>query len=130
MTPLQIQRLLACVFLGLGGWALLFPAQVLSIGIRAEINSGDIVSTVLMGCFGAQAALGGTVMFLSRFTPRTFLVFGILGSVPFFVFNYYFVFVEPVFNQWMLLDFAGNIAILTLCLMGYLGMKKSGQETT
>ncbi|MEM1391226.1 MAG: hypothetical protein AAGG45_09110 [Pseudomonadota bacterium] len=130
MTPLQIQRLLACVFLGLGGWALLFPAHVLSIGIRPEINSGDIVSTVLMGCFGAQAVLGGTVMLLSRFIRRTFLVFGVLGSVPFFVFNYYFVFVEPVFSNWMLLDFAGNIAILTLCLMGYLGMRKSGQETT
>ncbi|MEM9375162.1 MAG: hypothetical protein AAGA72_03000 [Pseudomonadota bacterium] len=130
MTPLQIQRLLACVFLGLGGWALFLPGQVLSIGIRSDLNSGDVVSTVLMGCFGAQAVLGGTVMLLSRFTQRTFLVFGILGSLPFFVFNYYFVFIVPVFSSWMLLDFAGNIAILTLCIMGYLGMKKTGQQTT
>lgn len=130
MAPILIQRLLAIVFLGLGGWALFFPAQVLSIGIRPELQTGDTVTTVIMGCFGAQAVLGGTIMFLARFTPMTFLVFGIIGSVPFFVFNYYFVFVTEVFTRWMLLDFAGNIAILTLCLMGYFGLKARGMETT
>lgn len=130
MAPLTIQRLLALVFLCLGGWALVAPNQVLSLGIRPELQTGDTVTAVIMGCFGAQAVLGGTVMLLSRFTPRTFLVFGILGSVPFFFFNYYFVFVVEIFTRWMLLDFVGNIAILSLCLMGYLGMKKRGMETT
>ena len=130
MAPLHIQRLLAFVFLGLGGWALFFPSHVLSIGIRPELNNGDPVTVIIMGCFGAQAVLGGTIMLLSRFTARTFLVFGIIGSVPFFVFNYYFVFVTEIFTQWMLLDFAGNIAIFARCMMGYYGVKKSGQETT
>ncbi len=130
MAPIHIQRLLAFVFLGLGGWALFFPAHVLSIGIRPELYNGDPVTTIIMGCFGAQAVLGGTIMLLSRFTPRTFLVFAFLGSVPFFVFNYYFVFVVEVFTRWMLLDFVGNVAIFTLCMMGYLGMKRAGMETT
>lgn len=130
MAPIHIQRLLACVFLGLGSWALFFPAHVLSVGVRPELYTGDPVTIIIMGCFGAQAVLGGTVMLLSRFTPRTFLVFGILGSVPFFAFNYYFVFVVEVFTRWMLLDFAGNIAIFSLCMLGYFGMKKRGQETT
>ncbi|MEQ8823757.1 MAG: hypothetical protein RIC14_05230 [Filomicrobium sp.] len=130
MAPIHIQRLLAFVFLGLGGWALCFPSQVLSIGIRPEFNTGAAVTTVLMSCFGAQAVLCGLVMALSRFTAQTFLVFGIVGSLPFFVFNYYFVFVVEMFTSWMLLDFAGNIAILVLCLLGYFGVKNSGQETT
>lgn len=130
MAPITIQRLLAVVFLGLGGWALCFPSHVLSIGIRPEIYTPNTVTTVIMGCFGAQAVLGGTIMLLSRFTARTFLVFGIVGSVPFFVFNYYFVFVVEIFTDWMLLDFVGNIAIFTLCMMGYYGLKKRGLETT
>ena len=130
MTPRRIQTLLALVFLGLGGWALIFPAQVLSLGIRPEVFTGDRVTTIIMGCFGAQAVLGGTIMLLSRFTPITFVVFGIIGSLPFFGFNYYFVFVEKIFTPWMMLDVFGNIAILWLCMTGYLTMKRSNMETT
>ena len=130
MAPVHIQRLLAFVFLGLGGWALCFPSHVLSLGVRPEFNTGDVVTTIVMGCFGAQAMLGGVVIALSRFTAQTFLVFGIVGSLPFFAFNYYFVFVSEIFTDWMLLDFVGNIAIFTLCMMGAYGLKKSGQATT
>lgn len=130
MTPRRIQTLLAFVFFGLGGWALLFPSQVLSLGLRPELYTGDRVTAIIMGCFGAQAVLGGTVMLLTRFTPGAFLVFGLLGSFPFFGFNYYFVFVEEVFTPWMLLDVFGNIAILGLCTMGYLGMKRAHMEIT
>ncbi|MEO1198178.1 MAG: hypothetical protein AAFX39_02920 [Pseudomonadota bacterium] len=90
----------------------------------------DPVTVIIMGCCGAQAVLGGTVMLLSRFTPQTFLVLGILGSVPFFVFNYYFVFVVEIFTRWMLIDFAENIAIFLLCMTGYFKMTRRGQETT
>ncbi|MEM7748181.1 MAG: hypothetical protein AAF346_08005 [Pseudomonadota bacterium] len=130
MDPLHIQRLLAFVFISLGSWALLFPSHVLEIGIRPEFNTEAPVTTVIMGCFGAQAVLGGLVMALSRFTAQTFLVVGIVGSLPFFVFNYYFVFVVEMFTNWMLLDFVGNIAIFALCMLGYLGLKKRGTHTT
>ncbi len=119
MKPLHIQRLLAAVFLGLGGWALLFPATVERLVFTPENHVGNITSHVLMACFGAQAVLGGVVMFFSRFTERTFLVFGIVGSLPFFVFNYYFVFVIELFSSWMLVDFVGNISIFVLCMLGY-----------
>ena len=130
MSPRRIQILLASVFLGLGAWALLFPSQVLRLGLRPELYTGDQVTAVIMGCFGAQAVLGGTIMLLSRFTPQTFLVFGFLGSIPFFGFNYYFVYVEPIFSRWMLVDFAGNIAIFGLCAIGYLKMKRLNMKTT
>lgn len=73
--------------------------------------------------FGAQACLCGIVIALSRFRPITFLVFGLVGSIPFFAFNYYFVFVTEMFSRWMILDFFGNIAILSLCLLGYRKLK-------
>ncbi len=119
MTALGIQRILASVFLGLGGWALLFPATVERLGFTADHYIGTDASAVLKGCFGAQACLCGTVIALSQFRPVTFLVFGVVGSVPFFVFNYYFLFVENMFSNWMTLDFVGNIVIFFLCIVGY-----------
>ncbi|MEM9473963.1 MAG: hypothetical protein AAGA71_01630 [Pseudomonadota bacterium] len=98
--------------------------------MRPEIYTEDRVTTVVFGCFGAQAVLCGLIMLLSRFTPVTFLVLGFVGSVPFFWFNYQFVYVEEIFTRWMLLDFIGNVAILTLCAMGYFGMKRQGLKTT
>lgn len=119
MKAIHLQRALALIFLGLGAWCLLFPSVVESLVMRPEHVSGNLASALFVGCFGAQAMLGGTVMWTSRFLPSTFLVFGLAGSVPFFGFNYYFYFIEPVFTEWMLLDFAGNVGILMTCLIGY-----------
>ena len=98
---------------------MLFPATVEQLVFRPEHAMGTAAAHLILARFGSQAVLGGTVMWFSRFRPITFLVFGIVGSVPFFVFNYYFVFVVEMFTNWMLLDFAGNIAIFTLCMIGY-----------
>ncbi|MEM8972283.1 MAG: hypothetical protein AAGD43_09520 [Pseudomonadota bacterium] len=69
-------------------------------------------------------------MLLTHFTPRAFIVFGVLGSFPFFGFNYYFVFVEKILTPWMLLDVFGNIAIPVVYTLGYLGTKRENMETT
>lgn len=127
MTSLRIQRILAAVFLGLGGWALLFPSVVERLGFASDHYMGTDASALLIACFGAQACLCGTVIALSRFRPITFLVFGFVGSIPFFIFNFYFVFVVEMFSNWMLLDFFGNAAILALCLIGY-RMRKAEEE--
>jgi hypothetical protein len=82
-------------------------------------------TALMMGCFGAQAVLAGLFAFFSRFTRTTFLVYGI-ALLPFFWFNYWFVFVVPIFNQWMLLDFIANVAMLALCVIGY---RASGERT-
>lgn len=126
MTLVGIQRILAAVFFGLGGWVLLFPTIVERLGFTSDHYIGTAASAVLLGAFGAQACLCGTVIALSRFRPITFLVFGLVGSLPFFIFNFYFVFVVNMFSNWMLLDFVGNIAILTLCMIGYRKLKAEG----
>lgn len=119
MTARHLQNLLAFVFLSLGGWCLLLPGQVERLALQPEYLIDNATSHLLMGCFGAQAVLCGTVITLSTFTARTFLVFGLMGSLPFFAFNYYLYFVVPMFSPLMLLDFVGNSAILITCLLGY-----------
>ena len=115
----HIQVSLALIFLLLGGWVLFFPGMVESLSFKPEHYIGTEASRVILGCFGAQAVLCGLVILTSKFTPRTFLVFGLFGSIPFFAFNYYFYFVRGIFSDWMLLDLAGNIGILACGIIGY-----------
>lgn len=119
MSARIIQTLLAFVFLGLGGWCLIMPGMVEDLAFLPEFQHNSATTRLLMGCFGAQAVLCGIVIGLSEFKARTFLVFGLIGSLPFFAFNYYFLFVAKMFTPLMWLDFAGNIAILSLCLWGW-----------
>lgn len=119
MSALAIQRLLALVFLTLGSWALLFPRMVESVVFVPVHQIDTMVSALLIGCFGAQACLCGIVVGLSQFRRITFIFFGVAGSIPFIVLNYYFLFVEPIFTNWLVLDFAGNLAIAGLCILGY-----------
>ena len=114
----QVQVILASIFASLGGWCLLAPGDVEQLVLRSELVTGSLPTKVLIGCFGAQAVLCGVVIAASRFTPATFLIFGLAGSIPFFCFNYYFYFVVQLFNDWMLVDFIGNIAILICGIAG------------
>eukprot|EP00435_Cladocopium_sp_Y103_P078283 s1_g2022.t1 len=127
MRAKHIQYLLASIFLGLGGWCLIAPHMVETLGFRPEYQMLNTTSALLIGCFGAQAVLAGTVIAISEFRQNTFLVFGLIGSVPFFIFNYYFYYVAEVFTDWMLLDFVGNIGILTCGLIGYRLKKAESQ---
>ena len=119
MKAKHIQYLLGTIFLVLGLWCLLFPGPVERFVLTPEHFIGTTASAVMVGCFGAQAVLCAILIFTSTFTARTFLIFGLIGSLPFFVFNYYFVFVQPVFNIWMVFDFAGNIGILSFGILGW-----------
>lgn len=118
MTPLLAQRLIAAPFLVLGAWCLFFPETVERLGVQAEYYHGTPTTALLIGCFGAQAVLSGLFAAFSRFTKTTFLVDGV-ALLPFFWFNYWFVFVVPIFNEWMALDFVSNAAMLALCVVGY-----------
>jgi hypothetical protein len=118
MTPLLAQRLIAVPFLLLGAWCLFLPGMVEQLSLRPEYVRGDIVTALLFGCFGAQAILAGLFAWFSRFTRTTFLAYAI-ALLPFFWFNYWFVFVVPLFSAWMLLDFGANVAMLILCVIGY-----------
>lgn len=119
VTARHVQLFLAGIFILLGGWCMLLPHMVEGLVFRTGFRHLSPTSAILMGCFGAQAVLAGLVIWWAEFKPQTFLVFGLAGSLPFFAFNYYFYFVLQAFTEWMLLDFAGNLGILTCGLVGY-----------
>ncbi|KAA3638285.1 MAG: hypothetical protein DWP95_12990 [Proteobacteria bacterium] len=119
MKAIYIQRALAFIFFSLGSWCLLMPATVEWLVLKPDYYIGNVSSHLLLGCFGAQAVLVGTVILSARFKASTFLIFGLVGSVPFFVFNFYFYFIKEMFTDWMLLDFVGNLGILLCGIWGY-----------
>ena len=119
MTARKLQICLSLIFLLLGSWCLFFPGMVIDVTFRPELAVASEQARFIMGCFGAQAVLTGTIILTARFRPTTFLVFGLVGSIPFFVFNFWFLYIEPILNQWMLLDFAGNVGILMIGLWGW-----------
>jgi hypothetical protein len=117
VSPLLAQRLIAVPFLVLGLWCLLCPQMVERLAFRPDHYQGTTASALMIGCFGAQAVLSGLFATFSRFTRTTFLVYAI-ALLPFFWFNYWFVYVVPVLSGWMALDFAANILMLALCVAG------------
>ncbi len=116
LLPLP-QLLIAAPFLVLGSWCVFFPGMVESLGFRPQYQHNSPTSRLLMGCFGAQAVISGTFALFSRFTRATYIGYGVL-LLPFFWFNYYFVFVVPMMNGWMMLDFAANVMMLAVCVWG------------
>ncbi len=129
MTPRILQTLLALVFLILGAWCLFFPSTVIAVTFRPEFATETKTAQFLMGCFGAQAVLAGVLILAARFTAKTFLVFGLVGSIPFFGFNLWFTLVDPVLNAWMLLDTAGNLGILVCGLWGWALTRRETDRT-
>lgn len=118
MKAQTIQRLIALPYLLLGGWCLVAPMTIERMMINPDWQHMSQTTALMIGCFGAQAVLGGLFLWFSRLSRTGFLVYAI-ALLPFFVFNYWFVFVVPLFNQWMALDFISNAVMLALSLWGW-----------
>ena len=55
---------------------------------------------------------------VTRWTARSFAVFAVL-LLPFFGFNYWFHHEVPVLTSIGMLDFAGNVTMLVLAIIGW-----------
>lgn len=117
LPPLP-QVILSCVFLLLGGWCLFSPESVEILTIREPYRELSVLSSITIACFGAQAVLASILVITCTFTRRTYIFFGFFGSVPFFFFNYYFLYINPIFTNFMFIDFFGNLGILLTCIYG------------
>ena len=118
ITSRHIQYAIAAVFFILGGWCLLAPQSVLDITVRPTFQPHDAIAPLLVACFGAQACIAGLFAAFSIFTKRTFLAYG-LAVLPFFVFDWQFYAVKPVFNEFLILDAIGNLIFVAMCAWGY-----------
>lgn len=118
MTARLCQSLIAFVFLGLGGWALLAPASVIELAITESYRDNSFVMRFTMACFGAQAVMFGIMTLVVEWRARAFLVFALI-LIPFFVFNWYFHYEIPVLTSIGMLDFAGNVTMLIAAIIGW-----------
>ena len=122
MSDRTIQLALASVFFVLGGWCLVSPTSVLDLAIIPEYRSDAPIVPVLMGAFGAQALIAGLFAAFSRFNKATYVAYG-LALLPFFLFDYWFYFVEPMLTKIGLLDAVGNAVMLLMCALGWRASK-------
>jgi hypothetical protein len=117
LTTRNLQLGIGAVFFILGGWALLSPRTVIDLTFLPQYRVGTPILPFAIQCFGAQAILGGLFATFSRFVRATFIAYGI-ALLPFFVFDWWFTFVDPVFTKLGLLDAAGNAIMFAFCALG------------
>ena len=118
MSARTAQFLIAAVFLILGGWALFAPGSVIALGVTEAFRDSTYLTRFTMACFGAQAVLFGLMALVTRWSARSFAVFAVL-LLPFFGFNYWFHYEVPVLTSIGMLDFAGNVTMLVLAVLGW-----------
>ena len=122
MSARTAQFLIAAVFLILGGWALFAPASAIDLAIAEPYRSDSFFARFAVACFGAQAVLFGLMALVTRWSARSFAVFAML-LLPFFGFNYWFHYEVPVLTSIGMLDFAGNVTMLVLAIIGWRAAK-------
>ena len=118
MSARTAQFLIAAVFLILGGWCLFAPLSVIDLAFTQAYRDSSFINRFTIACFGAQAVLFGLMALVTRWTARSFAVFAVL-LLPFFGFNYWFHYEVPVLTSIGMLDFAGNVTMLVLAVIGW-----------
>lgn len=122
MSARTAQFLIAAVFLVLGGWCLFAPASVIELAVTEGYRDSTFLTRFTMACFGAQAVLFGLMALVTRWSAAAFAAFGVL-LLPFFGFNYWFHYEVPVLTSIGMLDFAGNVTMLVLAIIGWRAAK-------
>jgi hypothetical protein len=118
MSARTAQFLIAAVFLLLGGWSLFAPTSVIELAFTEAYRDTSFINRFTIACFGAQAVLFGLMTLVSRWNAISFAVFAVL-LLPFFGFNYWFHYEVPVLTSIGMLDFAGNVTMLVLAVIGW-----------
>lgn len=118
MSARTAQFLIAAVFLILGGWCLFAPTSVIELAFTQAYRDTSFINRFTIACFGAQAVLFALMALFTRWNARSFAVFAAL-LLPFFGFNWYFHYEVPVLTSIGMLDFAGNVTMLALAILGW-----------
>lgn len=123
MRATLCQFLIAFVFLGLGGWALVAPQSVIDLALTEPYREDSFILRFTMACFGAQAVMFGIMALVTRWSSKSFATFAVV-LIPFFVFNWYFHYEVAVLTSIGMLDFAGNTVMFIACLVGWWAARK------
>lgn len=123
---LLIQFGIASVFIVLGAWCVVAPQSVVELTVRPAYRDETPLLLIAIGAFGAQAMLAGLIAAVTRFSRASFLWLG-AAILPFFVFDWRFFAVVPVFNAWILVDAVGNAAFIALCIRGYVSFDERAE---
>lgn len=126
MSARTAQFLIAAVFLILGGWCLFAPASVIDLAFTQAYRETSFINHFTIACFGAQAVLFGLMALVTSWNALSFAVFAML-LLPFFGFNWYFHYEVPVLTSVGMLDFAGNVIMLVLAILGWRAAKAEEQ---
>jgi hypothetical protein len=118
MSARTAQFLIAAVFLILGGWSLFAPASVIELAFTEGYRDTSFINRFTIACFGSQAVLFGLMALVTLWNARSFGVFAVL-LLPFFGFNYWFHYKVEVLTSIGMLDFAGNVTMLVLAILGW-----------
>ncbi|KAL2914114.1 hypothetical protein HK105_206372 [Polyrhizophydium stewartii] len=126
---LRPQGFLATTFLGLGSLALFAPRFCLDMGFtpRALAPGVSQATELVTAFFGSQACLCGLLFATVKMTRTGYLVFG-LAMVPYFIMDYYYLFVNHAFTPVWWLDVVGNITIAASCWIGYQSESDGGDS--
>jgi len=122
MTARTAQFLIAAIFLILGGWCLFAPTSVIELAFTEAYRDTSFINRFTIACFGSQAVLFGLMALVTRWNARSFVVFAAL-LLPYFGFNWYFHYEVPVLTSIGMLDFAGNVTMLALAIIGWRAAK-------
>jgi len=122
MTARTAQFLIAAIFLILGGWCLFAPTSVIMLAFTEAYRDTSFINRFTIACFGSQAVLFGLMAMVTRWNARSFVVFAVL-LLPYFGFNWYFHHEVPVLTSIGMLDFAGNVTMLALAIIGWRAAK-------
>jgi hypothetical protein len=128
MSARTAQFLIAAVFLILGGWCLFAPSNVIALAVTDAYQDNSFLTRFTMACFGAQAVLFGLMTLVTRWNALSFAVFAVL-LLPFFGFNYWFHYEVPVLTSIGMLDFAGNVTMLVLAIIGWRAARADEAQT-
>ena len=124
MAARHYQYIIAAVFYILGGWCLFAPVHMLDTVLLPQYQQSYSRLTLLLASgFGAQAWLSGLFATFAKWTPKTFIAYGI-ALLPFFVFNWWTAHYRPIFGSLGLIDFVCNIAMLIFCWLGWRQARK------
>ncbi len=126
MSARTAQFLIAAIFLILGGWCLFAPTSVIELAFTQGYRDTSFINRFTIACFGSQAVLFGLMALVTRWNARSFAVFAVL-LLPFFGFNYWFHYKVPVLTSIGMLDFAGNVTMLVLAILGWRAAKVEEQ---